>query len=263
MCGFNKKCFDDLKAIVPDLMHMNRSHIAGERKKVKTRLYCSLVASGGSGVHWDPDYDEPYYGWRQPLDVLTVPREGAMGKMNAGLLQNSYHDHYRSFPEQTILTGAGGARGRNVGLRQRYSRRGFGQFGADFWPVALDPNDKEKQLQLVYRYNGENSTIPDIQSILGPGTNGPAITARFQMLREGWQDAEVRMFITDAMLDNPDKLGEALLAKAQRICDQHTRHLRYFIEFTTFGQEMPHLLQDKSQQLYLLADEIQRALSTQ
>ena len=265
--GVNKQCYADLQKIVPGIMHMNRSHIKGEREKkigkglIGKRLYCSLVASGGSGVHWDPDYDEPYYGWRQPLNILTVPREGTMGKSNAGMLQNSYQDHFRSFPEQTVLTGVGGPRGLNLRHRGYYNRRGYGQFGADFWPVALNPDKPDEHTRLVDRYYGESSTTPDIQSILGPGQHGPVITARYQMLREGWQDAEARMFITDAILDKKDSLSEELLAKAKRICDQHTRQLRYFVEFTTYGQEMPQLLLHKSKQMFLLADEIKKALN--
>ena len=80
------------------------------------------------------------------------------------------------------------------------------------------------------------------------------------MLREGLQEAEARMFIIDAILDQPDKLGPALFKRAKEITDNHTRLLKHFTVWLNYSKLAPQVLQQKARETYLLADEVQKAL---
>lgn len=259
----NHKSWHDLKKLVPDLLHMNRSHISTERGRGelgKSRLYNAVVAHNGSGVFWDPDQDKPHYGWRHKLNILSCPREGAMGKNWPGMRNGSYLTQFRLYPEETILNGKGGQFGKH---RASKYRAGFGQYGADFWPVSVGGGaDKAKKKSiLTRRYSSEGSAGYIISQILGAGEKKPCPTGRFQMLLEGLQEAEARMFVSDALLDQPDKLGSDLVKRCSMICDRQTRLLRHFVEFSNYGKLAPQVLRKKSRDLYLLAGEVHQALA--
>ncbi len=224
----------------------------------------------GSGVLWDPEQDEPYYGWRHPVNNISFPRDASSAKNNGpGLYQNSTGANYRRFAEETILNGHGGPNGRTTGLRNwRHitTRGGFGQMGGDLWPVNMDPSSPPQNAKsLCQRYTNEGSTGFDSAffSILGPGGNGPAPTGRYQMLREGLQEAEVRMFVQDALLDHKDKLGPDLAKRCQEVCDEQVRLLRYFVEMWYYAEMAPQAIRQKSMELYALADEVAAALEKQ
>ncbi|MFW6158860.1 MAG: glycoside hydrolase domain-containing protein [Planctomycetota bacterium] len=71
--------------------------------------------------------------------------------------------------------------------------------------------------------------------ILAPGPDGPIATCRFEMLREGAQDAEARIFLERALTDERlrAKLGAELVAECQRVLDERTRHLIWADEANT------------------------------
>lgn len=259
--GVNGKAWTDLKKLAPGLLHMNRSHITSERGRGeigKSRLYNAVVACSGAGALWDPDLDPHFYGWRHKMDVITCPREGTAMHV-AGMRDISLLSKFRLFPEATLLHGVGGQYGKRP---ERYYRAGFGQFGADFWPVALgEDSGKSKKFNLTYRYSSENSAGYIMKEILGRGVVKPCPTGRFQMLREGLQEAEARMFVTDALLDQPDKLGAELTKRCEEVCNRQTRLHRHFAVFANYGKLAPQVIREKTRELYLLAGEVKKALN--
>ncbi len=74
-------------------------------------------------------------------------------------------------------------------------QRGIGRIGLDYWRV-LKTSDGRRTANVSDRYpkaSWRNLNITD--SLLAPGKNGPLATARFEMLREGVQECEARIFI--------------------------------------------------------------------
>jgi hypothetical protein len=89
-------------------------------------------------------------------------------------------------------------------------QRGIGRIGLDYWRVFRSKRGV-RMASVSDRYpkaSWRNLNITD--SLLAPGTTGPLATARFEMLREGVQECEARIFIQDALDrgDIPDALAD-------------------------------------------------------
>jgi len=77
-------------------------------------------------------------------------------------------------------------------------QRGLGRIGLDYW--RLRSSRGERDSTVVDRHpkaSWRNLNITD--SLLAPGPAGPLATARFEMLREGVQECEARIFIQTAL----------------------------------------------------------------
>ncbi len=110
---------------------------------------------------------------------------------------------------------------------------GFGRMGADFWDV-LGRNDPLRStyshsLNILGRYPESNWAQLYVGNstpyILAPGPQGALATARFEMIREGAQDLEARIFLESALLDSGlrAKLGEDLAQRSQQLLDDRVR----------------------------------------
>ncbi len=98
-------------------------------------------------------------------------------------------------------------------------QNGFGRFGGDFWSVLPDKKGKMKGT-LGIRYNTWRNL--DIKcTLLAPGKEGAVSTHRFEMMREGMQECEARIFIERALLEK--KISGELAKKCQYLLDERTR----------------------------------------
>jgi hypothetical protein len=104
----------------------------------------------------------------------------------------------------------------NVGGDQR----GFGRWGADFWPV-MKGRRGDYAGRIYERYPKANWRNLNIKTaFLGPGPEGPVATARFETLREGVQECEARIFIEQALDDG--KLPPDLASRSrERIAERN------------------------------------------
>jgi hypothetical protein len=121
--------------------------------------------------------------------------------------------------------------------------RGFARFGGDFWPVLSDSRGR-----LVGTLSGRYpksgwGTIDIATCLLSPGQNGAMATTRFEMLREGVQECEARIFIEKALTDKAlrAKLGDDLAGRCQEILDERTRWvLRGLSSYIQSGEATHH-----------------------
>jgi hypothetical protein len=256
-CDGSKEGWKDLKTLIPDLKYTGRSHYDYGAPAGGKWYYLALMI--GSGVYWDPEEDDPYYGWREPLYVIASGRGGGQYKDVGGYTgTHSSLAHYRVLPEMSLLTGV---RSANHKVQHQWVKRGFGQWGGDFWPVIRNPDHPEQEGKiLVKRYSNEGSTSMEqtVWAVISPGRDGPVPSRRSQMLREGLQEAEARVFVQNALLDHADKLGPALAARGRDICTGRTQLLRYCSEYHTDPDQQT--LDELSCKLYALADEVAKAL---
>jgi hypothetical protein len=76
------------------------------------------------------------------------------------------------------------------------------------------------------------------RALLTPGAKGPISTCRFEMLKEGLQGCEARIFIEDALTNEAlrAKLGEKLATRCQEILDERTRCIIWSDETNTNGK---------------------------
>jgi hypothetical protein len=86
-------------------------------------------------------------------------------------------------------------------------KRGVGRIGLDFWKCLKDKRGRVVG-QVWERYPKASWRNLNITScVTHPGKDGPIGTARFEMLREGLQECEARIFIEMAM--ESGRLGPA------------------------------------------------------
>ena len=105
------------------------------------------------------------------------------------------------------------------------NQRGVGRIGADFWPAVRDK--KGQRAGMVYERYPENQWRNlDIENwVLAPGPEGAVCTARYENLREGLQECEVRIFLESTLLDpaRKDRLGADLARRCQELLDEQHR----------------------------------------
>ncbi len=105
----------------------------------------------------------------------------------------------------------------NVGGDQR----GFGRWGADFWPVLKNKRG-EPEGRIFERYPKANWRNLNIKiAMLGPGPDGPVATARFEMLREGVEECEARIAVERAL--ESGKLPPELAARCKDMIAERNR----------------------------------------
>jgi hypothetical protein len=105
----------------------------------------------------------------------------------------------------------------NIGGEQR----GFGRWGADFWPVVKSKRG-DWAGRIFERYPKANWRNLNIKiAMLGPGPDGPVATARFEVLREGVEECEARIFIEQGLSDG--KLPPELASRAKELIAERNR----------------------------------------
>ena len=286
-----QECIDDLKVLEPEARWIRLGHFWSHghdflEKGPNGNPWARVGLVGNYGVFWDPGRDEPFYGWRNPF-VVTAYTRGTFS------LASPLRD-YRLCAEAILLTGwrdvpAGwgitdfaGEFGRDTFL----GMRGFAPWGGDYWPVLRGPSG---MIDIIARFNDPSAAHWDPRSswsttalnnyqvtyMVCPGRDGPVSGARLEALREGLQEAEARVFVQSALLDEKlrARLGADLARRAGAICDERTRALRYLSEFricTLAKEPWPsHYIfdsypwQQRSARLYDLAADVAAALGVE
>jgi len=203
------------------------------------------------------------YGWKRPELNVEFRRFGALNDW--------------PLPTQVIFPE----------LQITGNQRGLGRIGADFWPVMRDRRGRRrgwvwgKYPQSLWHSCNLSSHM------LNPGPDGPVATARYEMLREGMQNCEARIVIEEVLTgDTPEaKLGADLVARCQQVLDDriwadlkgfsglqltgrnYTTYSRYgnIFYYNAGGAAGAYWYagsgwQDREQQLYALAGEVQRVI---
>jgi Glycoside hydrolase 123, catalytic domain/Glycoside hydrolase 123 N-terminal domain len=249
-----KNAVEDLKAVAPYAKWVYASHnmpktLLGQPVGYQSGVWSMRVAP-------DPSVKR-YYGWRNPRQQVLFPRFGSncLGKW---MRTYSYLGIYRHATEATLT-----ARGQGKGLR------GVGRCGADFWPV-IKRRTKANAILGRFPESGNwhggylhNST----PYVLAPGKDGAVATARFEMLREGLQESEARIFIEKALLNEGSRarVGKQLADRCQALLDERVRAIRTSIDggggYVTWVWFQASGWQTRSAKLYELAADVGKKLN--
>ncbi|MHC4915600.1 MAG: RNA polymerase sigma factor [Planctomycetota bacterium] len=164
------------------------------------------------------DFMKPrYYGWQRKKGWLLTayPRYGcfygnALNPFSPGALAM-----YRSAAEGAMT--AVGRPKRSPGVN------GFDRLGTDFWLVLKDKRGRGSPLCGRYPecHWGQLKISTATAAILAPGKKGAVATERFEMLREGLQETEARVFIERALVGK--KISGEPAARLQKMLDDRTK----------------------------------------
>ena len=113
----------------------------------------------------------------------------------------------------------------------RHGCRGFARMGGDCFPVLKAKRRDQYVLAgaLPARYpKSAWHNLNIITSLLARGEKGAVATARFEMMREGLQECEARIFLEKALTDRDlrAKLDDQLAELCQTTLDERTRTIR-------------------------------------
>ena len=270
----------DIKSITPDVKWWEYTHWSPKRKgskEVWQDVGRTAFAFGAPlAVFWSPDEEkQPHYAWRHlAKDVFFVAAPRGKAQINVGELGEL--SIFRLTCESTLLAN-------NDGLIPELGPFcGIGEIGADFWPVPIGagtvttgslgnksaPAKAGEVKRLDGRYLGWGSLSLDntMESILGSGRKAPTHSCRTQLLRESQQEAEARVFVQNAILDQKAKLGPELTERCRKICDDRTRVMNFCsVYFGENGEEYgrvfsPEQWDAQTELLYLAASDVAKAL---
>jgi hypothetical protein len=172
---------------------------------------------GNRGCKLPMAYQTNVWGIRFPKDPAEVRFYGWQRK--DVVLHNDRDIWKESFATQLMrsrLLGEGNIAG---------NQRGFGRMSADLWACVKDG-----------RAHGIASRFPDSSWVqlnlrqtpyLYPGPEGALGAVRLEMMREGVQECEARIFIEKALVDKGlrARLGEELAGRCQELLDERVRAL--------------------------------------
>ncbi len=196
-----KVVLDDLEEISPGLRWFALRHEWWD--KIGPRETAVSV-----GVYGTPGRSGPgkkyAYAWQDPRLWAVWPRTST-----CSVRENSTPLFYRVFMDRVMIAGTSG----------------IGNIGGDFWEVVKSADGRPRT---IVRGNWVQLTMGGWGTparIIAAGAKGPIGTARLEMLREGIQDAEVRILIEKALVDPAKlaKLGPAWEQRAREALDRYAK----------------------------------------
>jgi len=198
-----KSVTDLFKELAPGVLWASQAHGAHTRINDVPTGYVTTVWNAKFAQ--DPSVKRTY-GWKYKRLVVEFPRDLWRADLGTQMLQ---------------------ARLR-VEANIQGKQYGVGRLGGDFWPVLKGP----RGLRRLIGRHANLSTAGQLTiktTFLAPGRNGAISTVRLEMMREGIQECEARIFIEKALLDAGmrAKLGEGLASKCQALLDERTRSAMY------------------------------------
>ena len=165
------------------------------------------VPTGYVTTVWNAFWDR-HYGWRDKELVAHFERDSWRAPGVTQLLRMGY------------LAGE-----RNITAHQR----GSGRMSGDLtWPALKDKRGRWHSISGRYPDSRKGQLNIRMNPFLAPGPNGAISTVRLEMIREGLQECEARIFIEDTLLDPARKarLGEELAGKCERVLEARLQAIK-------------------------------------
>jgi len=174
-------------------------------------------------VHeWAPDWSEkPQYGWKNPVIDLPWMRLQSDRNVAGGYWKS---DPYVTMPTEMFRVWS------EICVQGPY--RGFGRMGLDFWPELENERGQKNMMGIQGRYPNSSWRQSDemILCIVPPGPEGALSSSKLEMIREGLQETEARIFLENVLLTRKARLSAALATSVQAILDERAGALRMALE---------------------------------
>jgi len=189
------------------------------------------------------------------------PPKGMIGGWQLAKIQCHFdRDNWRDDAQSQLLSRGHLAGEKNISGGQR----GFGRMSADLWPVlrkGYNPDVRGAGARGKYSISARYPESPwgacNLRQIpfLQPGPKGAISTGRFEMIREGLQECEARIFIESALVSKRAALGADLAARSKKLLNlrrsmAHVGGNLGVVRFLASGR------QHRVRELFKLADEV-------
>jgi hypothetical protein len=152
------------------------------------------------------------YGEFPDNGVAQQPIRGGWDGNPKPIIVNTARDRHNDNDAPVVFRGIADIA---VGVHRGRKSVGLARLGLDLWPVA-DAAGKSSRLIGRFPENRANRLYRHATyAVTVPGPNGALATQRFEMLREGIQDAEARIVVERAL--KVGTLPEAVKARAEKV----------------------------------------------
>lgn len=182
--------------------HFEQETLGGSGAPIGFQAHAFAPTWGGSS---------PMYGWKRPDRTVLFFRTNAFG---------SRARPWHSMPwDIARLLGEVNIHG---------PRRGFGRVGLDFWPVLKNVRGRAVgSIQGRYPKSFWRQLDMMVPCLVPPGPDGAMATGKLEMMREGLQETEARIFLESVLTDpaRQRKLPDALAARARQVLAERVRAL--------------------------------------
>jgi len=242
-------------------------------------------------AHFDPSRrskDAPRAGYRTIHENVVLTLNPAKGRTYGWREADLRATHFRGAELDRMTPSAARCL---MEMQITGKQRGIGYVGGDVWRTIRDKRGQRVGI-VTDRYPQSHWRIIEMRScLLAPGPIGAVATSRYENVREGIQECEARISLERALTDQRlrDRLGEPLADRAQKLLDerQHAlwkdkgltdeeilslgstvhwwRDLKFNVQANK-GKDGYRWFQSsgwqkRSEQLYRLAGEVERALA--
>jgi len=133
-------------------------------------------------------------------------------------------------------------------------KRGVGRECIDYFPMSGKTGEYGAYYSR-YPQSADGHSIPFASYYAQPGPDGPTATIRYELFREGLQEAEATILIAEAAETKADRLGRELADKCRRIYVERINAVRT-ARGVLRGNEDFSGWQTRSAELYAAAAEV-------
>lgn len=196
------------------------------------------------------------HGWKAPWEKTIFPR-GPLSKLKRPYLTSVYADPaaFRNVVESALMAGY----------------RGIARLGLDFWdlPDTISNTGRDpfrRGFNVAARFPisnwGSLSLSACVHHLAAAGPDGAIPTVRFEMLREGLQEAEARIFIEKILTDETlrPRVSSELLQRSEKVLDERLN--AWLIGCMSWDWFMGSGWQERTRLLFDTAGELADVVST-
>jgi RNA polymerase sigma factor (sigma-70 family) len=101
---------------------------------------------------------------------------------------------------------------------------GIGRLGLDLWSLPFKGKKGKAKYRSLFNRWPHSSVAghgdPTLVALIHPGKEGPQRTLRFQIFREGLQESEALIIVSEAMVEHAAKIGPKLVAECKALLSQ-------------------------------------------
>ena len=205
-------------------------------------------------------YGEYPDAYRQFDNITAYRRDWSSPYMTLGSMRGQHGDwgsvsspfNFHCIPEMVL-----GANNQSIGLAR---------MGLDYWTLQPNAIGKGTAASIFGRYQSDSKIgrlyRQDTRNLTAPGPEGALTLQRFEMLREGVQESEVRCYLESTLTNkaNQTKIGADLRKRCETLLIERITAIKPLVDVYT-GYNNDGKWPARAAALYMMADEVAAAMA--